>query len=75
MPRPIPNIHVEVFFTAPDADENDLRQWVRATEILLRIKARRDARLAAASAVRRTVLTISFTFSSLDAPRTLAPAA
>ncbi len=74
MPRPIPNIHLEVSFTAPDADENDLRQWVRATEILLRIKARRDARLAAEGAVRRTVLTISFTFDSLDMPRPLAAA-
>ncbi len=74
MPRPVPTIHLEVSFTAHDADENDIRQWVRATEILLRIKARRDARLAVASAVRRTVLTISFTFNSLDVPRPLAAA-
>ncbi len=74
MPRPIPNINIEVSFTAPDADENDLRQWVRATEILLRIKARRDARLAAASTMRRTVLTISFTFDLVDVPHLLAAA-
>jgi len=74
MPRPVPTIHLDVSFSAPDADEADMRQWVRATEILLRIKARRDARLAAASVVRRTVLTISFTFNPLDVPRSLAAA-
>ena len=46
MPRSIPTIHLDVSFSASDADEADMRQWVRATEILLRIKARRDARLA-----------------------------
>lgn len=32
-----------------EATEADLRRWVRATQILLRAKARRDARLAAAA--------------------------
>lgn len=72
MPRPVPTIHLDVSFSSPDADENDMRHWVRSTEILLRIKARRDARLAAANVVQRTVLTISFTFNSPGMSRSLA---
>ena len=47
MPRKSPTIHVEVVENLTEATEADLRRWVRATRILLRAKARRDARVAA----------------------------
>ena len=75
MPRTKPTIHIETIDNAADATETDLRRWVRATEILLRAKARRDARLAAqVGPVRRTVLTISFHFAGLNTPRPVAAA-
>ena len=43
MPRPLPDIHIEVIENNAEPTEDDMRRWVRATEILLRIKARRDA--------------------------------
>ncbi len=61
MPRTKPNIYIESVENEAEMTESDLRQWVRATQILMRAKARRDARLAAqAGQVRRTLLSVSF---------------
>lgn len=76
MPRTKPTIHIELIENNVEPTESDLRQWVRATQILLRAKARRDARLAAQiEPVRRTVLTISFQISEQDVSRLVATAA
>ena len=45
MARPPPEIKVDVTWETTD-DPNAILPWVRATEILLKAKARRDARLA-----------------------------
>lgn len=76
MPRTKPTIHIELIENNAEPTESDLRQWVRATQILLRAKARRDTRLAAEiGLVRRTVLTISFRIGEQDASRLAATAA
>jgi len=76
VPRTKPTIHIELIENNAEPTESDLRQWVRATQILLRAKARRDTRLAAEiGLVRRTVLTISFRIGEQDASRLAATAA
>lgn len=45
MPRNKPQIYIETAPISFDGTEANLRHWVRATEILLRAKARQQARL------------------------------
>ena len=45
MPRNKPQIYIETAPISFDGTEANLRYWVRATEILLRAKARQQARL------------------------------
>lgn len=47
MPRPLPEIYIDVIEKNTEPTEDEIRRWVRATEILLRIKARRDKQLVA----------------------------
>ena len=76
MPRTKPTIHIELVENEAEITESDLRQWVRATQILMRAKARRNARLAAqAGQVRRTVLSISFRIDEPEMLRAVAAAA
>ena len=76
MPRTKPTIHIEMIENSAEPTDADLRRWVRATEILLRAKARRDARLAVEGGlVRRTVVTVTFQIAELNTPNSVAVAA
>jgi len=75
VPRPTPTIHIEVTLAEYDEQNGDLRHWIRATEILLRARARRDARIAAATVLRRTVVTVTFTVAESASTSSLGIAA
>ena len=74
MARPKTTIHAEVAPITGGGTEADMMCWVRVTEMLLRAWARREARLAAATVVRRAVLTISFSVAEPSLSRPLAAA-
>jgi len=75
VPRSTPTIRIEVTLAEYDEQDGDLRHWIRATEILLRARARRDARVAATTVLRRTILTVTFTVAEIASTSSLAIAA
>lgn len=74
MARPKSTIHADVDPITGGGTEADMMCWVRVTEMLLQARAKREERLAA-TMVRRTVLTISFSIEAMHTSRSLAVAA